>query len=136
MRIGILSLAHMHAFSYAARLKQLPDVDLVGVADTVAERGRSGAEQFGTAYYDNYDALLAQRLDGVIICAENSYHRELVELAAGRTPHILCEKPIAHTLQDGRVIIDTCAARGTKLQIAFPVRFSPAIIRLKDITYT
>ena len=72
-----------------------------------------------------------QGLDGVIICAENVNHRPLVELAAGRTPAILCEKPIATTVADAQAIIDRCRATGTRLQIAFPVRFSPPIQQLK-----
>ena len=36
-------------------------------------------------------------LDGVVICSENANHGALVELAAGKVPYILCEKPIATT---------------------------------------
>ena len=133
MRIGILSFAHLHAQSYAACLKQIPQVELVGIADRDRGRGQAAAEQFGTRYYDSYQGLLAEGLDGVLICSENSRHRELAELAAGRTPHILCEKPIASTLEDARAIIGICATRGSKLQIAFPVRFSPAMRRLKEM---
>jgi predicted dehydrogenase len=131
IKIGILSFAHMHACSYAACLSQIPGVALFGIADDDAARGREAAGQFGTRFFASAESLLDEKLDGVIICAENARHRPLAELAAPRTPHILCEKPIAATLADGRAMIDVCAAHSTRLQIAFPVRFSPPVQRLK-----
>jgi len=133
VKIGILSFAHMHAYSYAACLKQIPSVKLVGLADDDPERGQETARRFGTRFFASAGALLGEKLDGVIICAENVKHRPLTELAAPRTPHILCEKPIATTMADAQVMIDVCAAHGTRLQIAFPVRFSPPVQRLKTI---
>ena len=133
MKIGVLSFAHMHAYSYATCLKQIPEVDLAGIADHDAARGQKMAGEFGTRYYPTPQALLDQGLDGVIITAENARHLELVELAAGKVPYILCEKPIADTLAAGQQILDICQQRGTKLGTAFPVRFAPAIQRLRQM---
>lgn len=133
IRIGILNVAHGHAYSYAANLKQLAGVELVGVADDDSERGEAFAKQYGIAYAASPEALLDQQLDGVVICSANRYHRPLVELAAGRTRAILCEKPIATTLADAQAMIDVCASSGTKLQIAFPVRFSQPVMQLRAL---
>ena len=133
IRIGMLSFAHMHAYSYAACLKQIPGVELVGIADDDPARGQEMARRFGTRFSASAEALLDEKLDGVILCAENARHRSLTELAAPHTPHILCEKPIATTLADAQAMIETSAAHGTRLQIAFPVRFSPPVQRLKAI---
>ena len=132
-KIGVLSFAHMHAHSHAACLKQLPGVALAGITDDDPERGQEVARRFGTRFFASAESLLNEKLDGVIICAENAKHRSLTELAAPHTPHILCEKPIATTLADAQAMIDVCAAHGTRLQIAFPVRFSPPVQRLKAI---
>jgi predicted dehydrogenase len=132
-RIGILSFAHMHAYSYAACLRQISGVELVGIADDDLARGQEAAGQFDTRFFTSAETLLDEKLDGIIICAENTRHLPLTELAAPRVPHILCEKPIATTLADAQAIIDVCAAHGTRLQIAFPVRFSPPVQRLKAI---
>jgi predicted dehydrogenase len=133
IKIGMLSFAHMHAHSYAACLKQIPGVELAGIADDDPERGREMAAQFDVNFFLSAEALLDQGLSGVIICSENAKHRPLTELAAPRTAHVLCEKPIATTLADAQAMIDVCAAHGTKLQIAFPVRFSAPVQRLKAI---
>lgn len=133
IKIGMLSLAHMHAYSYSACLKQIPGVELVGITDDDPARGHEAAAQFDTRFFPSPEALLNEGLDGAIICAENAKHRPLTELAALRTRHILCEKPIATTLSDAQAMIDLCAAHGAKLQIAFPVRFSPPVQRLKAL---
>ncbi|MCB0064590.1 MAG: Gfo/Idh/MocA family oxidoreductase [Caldilineaceae bacterium] len=131
VKIGMMSFAHGHANSYAHALRQLPNVELIGIFDTEAARGQDAASRFQTTFFAEDSALLEQGLDGVIICSENVNHRPMVEQAAGRVAHILCEKPIATTVADGQAMIDRCAATNTKLQIAFPVRFSPTIQWLK-----
>ncbi len=133
IRIGLFSFAHGHADSYAAALRQMPTVEIVGIYDDDETRGRAKAAQFDTDFFDSADALLDEALDGVLICSENAKHRTLVEVAAGRVGAILCEKPIASTLDDGRAMIDACAAAGTRLQIAFPVRFAPTVQQLKAL---
>ncbi len=133
IRIGILSFAHMHAKSYASCLRRIPEASLVGIADDDLARGEEMAKQFGTRFFPSVESLLDEGLDGAIICAENAKHRRLTELAAPRTPHILCEKPIATNLADARAMIDICAANHSKLQIAFIVRFSPPVQRLKSL---
>jgi len=114
-------------------LQTLADVELVGVADEDAARGRAFAERFAIRSFDSAEALLAEGLDGVIICSANRQHRGLTELAAQHTRHILCEKPIATTLADAEAMIAACAQTGTKLQIAFPVRFAPPVQRLRAL---
>lgn len=133
IRIGILSTAHGHANSYAGCLQSIADVELVGVADEDSTRGHAFAERFGIRAFDSAAALLAEGLDGVIICSANRDHRPLTELAAQHTRHILCEKPIATTLADAEAMIAACANTGAKLQLAFPVRFAPPVQRMRAL---
>ncbi len=133
IRIGILSTAHSHAHSYATCLHTMAGVELVGVADENSTRGRAFAERFDIRSFDSTEALLTEGLDGVIICSANRHHQPLTELAARHTRHILCEKPIATTLDDAEAMIDACARTGAKLQIAFPVRFAPPVQRLRAL---
>jgi predicted dehydrogenase len=133
IRIGILSAAHGHAHSYASCLQAIADVELVGIADEDSTRGQAFAERFGIRAFESAEALLAEGLDGVIICSANRDHRPLTELAAQHTRHILCEKPIATTLADAEAMIAACANTGAKLQIAFPVRFAAPVQQLRAL---
>lgn len=133
MKIGMLSAAHVHTEGYAACIAQLPGLELTGIYDDDPSRGKAFAERFGTAFFEDIEALLAKGLDGVIICSENVKHRALAEQAAGKVKAILCEKPIATTREDAEAMIARCQETGTKLQIAFPVRFAPPAMRLKEV---
>lgn len=131
VKVGILSFAHMHAYSYANSLNALPEVDFVGIADEDAERGQAMAKQFGTEFFPSYEALI-QRVDAVVITSENVKHRELTLMAAKAGKHVLCEKPIATSVEDGKAMIEACRENGVKLMIAFPCRYSPSAIRTKE----
>ncbi len=61
------------------------------------------------------------------MCSANAHHRQHTEVAAGRVAYILCKKPVATMLADAQAIITVCQRPCAKLQIAFPVRFTPAI---------
>lgn len=132
VRIGFLSIAHLHAHSYGRAINGLTGCRLVGIYDPDQERGMQGAKEMGTEYFADPAELLSQT-DAVIICSENSRHREFTELAAKHGCHVLCEKPIATTLEDARAMIDVCARAGVKLQIAFPVRFVTPVLRVKEM---
>lgn len=133
MKIGMISFAHMHAYSYAQGLEQLPEVELIGIADDNSDRGQRAAKQFGTKYYESYEQLLKQDLEAVIVTSENVKHAEHVIAAAKAKKHILCEKPIATSLQDARKMIESCNENDVMLHIAFPVRFNPTIQRAKAL---
>lgn len=133
MRVGIISFAHMHAYSYASCLKHLDNVELVAVADDDALRGTGAATQYGCAYYSDYRELLATDVDAVVVCTENAKHADVVVDAARAGKHVLCEKPIATTVEDAHRMIDVCREHGVILQIAFPVRFNTPMRRVKQM---
>lgn len=140
LRVGIMSFAHVHAASYAALLRDDPTVTLVcadpdGAADVAAgdeTRGRPFAEQLGVDYVDSYAELFAAGVDAVLVCSENTRHRELVELAAAHGAHVLCEKPLATTVADAEAMIAACDDAGVNLMVAYPVRFSPDFVSLRE----
>jgi predicted dehydrogenase len=133
MRLGILSFAHLHAESYIEVLRTMPGVEVIGLADDNAERGRYFAGQYNTRLFDSYANLLAEKPDGVLICSENSRHRPLVEMAAAAGAHILCEKPLATTVEDARRIVELCKQAGVLLMTAFPMRFSAPALEIKRL---
>jgi len=131
IKIGILSFAHHHGEAYISNLRRMEGVELLGVADDDPMRGQTIAAQNQAHYFHTYEDLLEAKPDGVIICTENNRHRPLVEMAASRGIHILCEKPIATTLEDARAIVDACDKAGVLLMTAFPMRFSAPLLEIK-----
>ena len=131
IKIGILSLAHHHGEAYISNLRRMEGVELLGVADDDRSRAEKIAGQNEARFFPSYEALLEAKPDGVIVCTENNRHRPLVEMAAARGVHVLCEKPIATTLEDARAIVDACDQAGVLLMTAFPLRFSAPLLEIK-----
>lgn len=131
MKIGIMSFAHHHAEAYIGNLRAIPGVDMIGIADDDLERGQRFARQFDAHLFPGYEALLAEKPDGVLVCSENANHRPLVEMAAQAGVNVLCEKPLATTREDAQAIIDVCREAGVILMTAFPMRFSAPLRQLK-----
>lgn len=131
LNIAILSAAHLHARSYARVLQSLPSSTLSVLWDDDAERGRARAAEWETTFEPDLDRAL-RACDGVIICAENARHRELTLAAAGAGRHVLCEKPLATSIDDAREMVRACAEAGVLLGTAFPVRHAGAVGELRD----
>jgi predicted dehydrogenase len=131
IKIGILSFAHHHGEAYISNLHRMEGVELLGVADDDLARGEKIAGQNEARFFPSYEALLEAKPDGVIVCTENNRHRSLVEKAASHGIHVLCEKPIATTLEDARAIVDACDKAGVLLMTAFPMRFSAPLLEIK-----
>ncbi|HWV25195.1 MAG TPA: Gfo/Idh/MocA family oxidoreductase [Thermomicrobiales bacterium] len=133
VRVAILSFAHMHAYAYAAALTTRPGVELVAIADDNEERGTSAAEQFGTTWVADYhDVIGRDDVDAVVICSENIHHKAMTIAAAEARKDVLCEKPLATTVEDAQAMVDACKQHGVKLQTAFPVRFNSSIVALRE----
>lgn len=133
LRMGLLSVAHLHADGYVGALRDLPGVEFVGFADEDQTRGEAFARQHQTHFYPTYQALLADNIDGVVICSENSRHLPLIELAAAARVGILCEKPLATTLSDAERAVQVCDQAGVVLKTAFPMRFNAPAMEIHNL---
>lgn len=131
VRVGILSAAHVHTGSYVHCLKANPDSELIGLWDDDLERGKPYAEKNGMAFWTNLEELLAA-VDAVVVTSENLRHAELIEKAADKGKHVLCEKPLAASESEETRIRKAVKSSAVKLMTAFPCRFSPAFMRLVD----
>jgi len=132
MRIGILSFAHLHAEGYQANLKNIPGVELVGFSHENPDEGHHFASEYNLRWFSRHQDLLAEGLDGVIVCSENARHRELVEVAALARCQILCEKPIETNAEDAKAMKEVCENNGVHFMTAFPMRFAPATLALRE----
>ena len=138
MKIAVVSFAHEHAISYATALRDRDDVELLTSDPDRALRpaeetgGASLAESLAVPYVDSWDEIADWRPDGIVVCSENARHRIDVEKAAAAGAHVLCEKPIATTLPDAEAMINACDSAGVRLMMAYPVRFSPTFVAIKQ----
>lgn len=137
MKIAVLSLAHPHALEYIAALKRHSDVELVATDPDGVDSGNEPrrarlAQSLGVPYLDTYEDVWAWHPDAAVVCAENVRHRDLVVRAAEERVHVLCEKPLATSVDDAAAILAAAQHAGIILMTALPVRFSTAYAELRD----
>jgi len=126
--IGVGSMGRNHARIYW----EMPDVSLVGVADANESLSESIAHQYSTNCYTDYRKMLdEQRPEAVTICVPTSSHVEVGLEVIKRGIHVLVEKPISCTVDEGKILIDAAEKAGVKLMVGHIERFNPAITALK-----
>jgi predicted dehydrogenase len=131
LRVGIAGVAHGHAHSYIAETRLIAGASVAGVWDPDAARAQAFATHYQVPVFADLDALL-QACDTLMIAAENAHHHAIVMAAAAVRKPTLCEKPLATTVADAHAMVQAFAAAQVQLGTAFPVRYSPAVRRLRD----
>jgi predicted dehydrogenase len=110
-----------------------PRVELVGVADLVPERAERLAQAVGTRPYARLTELLErERPDVVSVCTAEYQHTEPTLEALARGCHVLCEKPLAATVADGRRMVEAARAAGRILAVDYNYRHMPAFRALRE----
>jgi len=83
--------------------------EIIGVQSGSAEHGADYAQKHGIAYSTtDLAALLDQKPEAIYISSVNDKHRAQLEAAAKRGIHVLCEKPLATSLDDAKAMIELC----------------------------
>ncbi|SDC66277.1 Predicted dehydrogenase [Paenibacillus sp. UNCCL117] len=133
LKVGLISFAHGHAFSYLKALAALPEVELTGIAhDAPSSRVEEAARQHGIPFFSDHKKLLAADVDAVVICSENVHHARLTLDAARAGKHVLCEKPLGISVSEMEEMIAVCRDNGVQLMTAFPCRYITAVVRAKE----
>jgi len=127
--IGVGSMGRNHARIYW----ELPTTDLVGVADANKITADGIANRYNTKGYTDFRQMLdEQQPDIVTIAVPTSHHLEIALEAIRRGIHLLIEKPIAFSVEEGNQIIAAAEDAGVKLTVGHIERFNPAVIALKQ----
>jgi UDP-N-acetylglucosamine 3-dehydrogenase len=126
--IGVGAMGRNHARVYS----DLPGVDLVGIADLDGKAAAAVAEKFGTQAYADFEKMLDElHPDAVSIAVPTVMHCRVATSVIRRGIHLLIEKPISFSVEEGRQLISEAECCGSKLMIGHIERFNPAVIALK-----
>src|SRR5665647_1284188 len=105
LRVGVVGVGVMGS-NHARVFAGLPGTELVGVADPDQKQTEFVARTLGCAAVGTIDELLDLGIDAVTIAAPTHLHRDVALAAIARGVHVLVEKPIASTVDEGNEIIN------------------------------
>jgi UDP-N-acetylglucosamine 3-dehydrogenase len=130
LRIGVIGVGVMGS-NHARVLSELSGVKLVGVVDPDRKTREQVARHLKCEAFADLDSLIARGVDAVTIAAPTHLHRDIAVDCAARGIHILVEKPIASTIEEGREIVAAARRAGVTLMAGHVERFNPAVEAIK-----
>ena len=114
IRWGVIGASDIAATRMIPAMRRLGH-EVTAVAAT-GDRAAAFAERHGIGASGSADEIVARDdVDAVYISTRNEFHREQTLLAAAAGKHVLCEKPLALSVEDCQAMIDACAAAGVIL---------------------
>jgi len=131
INVGVIGVGHLgqhHARIYS----ELPQTRLVGVTDLDQARCAEIGNRFGVAHFEDSRSLLGQ-VDAVSVAVPTLQHREVVLGCLEAGVHVLVEKPIAVTPEEGLQMVTRAKQNGLVLHVGHVERFNPVRALLQDL---
>ena len=124
LRMAVVGVGHLGQH-HARILADLPDVELVGVADANSDQAQLIADRLGTTAFDNFEPLLDQ-VDAVSVVTPTIYHHHVAAAFLKQGVPVLVEKPVCRTVAEADNLINLAQRAGVPFQVGHIERFNPA----------
>ncbi len=126
--LGFVAEAHLEAY------KEVEMIEVVAGAELRQERLKEMSEKWGFRGYLDYEEMLKkEKLDIACILTPARFHREVTEKVAEYGVHILCEKPMAVSLEDAIAMSEKCRKEGVKFCYGASYRYLCACRKAKEM---
>ena len=132
--IGIIGCGKIAQGRHIPEYADHPEAKLLGFYDINQARAGELARQYGGTAYETVEALLANpEIQVVSICAANFAHAELTIAALRAGKHVLCEKPMAVTLEECEAMVEEAKKAGKFLMIGHNQRLAKAHATAREL---
>jgi predicted dehydrogenase len=135
IRVGMIGTGGIAGW-HARQLQELPEAQIVALADT-SEKNRSAfADKFGlqdVAQYADYKEMLDQaNVDAVVICSPHTLHFQQAHDVLSRGLHVLIEKPMTCSSAEAEQLIQKAKQSGKIMQVSYQRHFQPEFLYIRD----
>jgi predicted dehydrogenase len=130
LRVGVVGAGVMGS-NHGRVLAGLPGITLVGIVDPLEEHRSRATQLIGCPTFTTVDELCDAGVEAVTIAAPTHLHHEIALDCIARGIHVLVEKPVASTVQEGRDIVAAARRAGVTLMVGHVERFNPAVATIK-----
>ncbi len=124
--VGFIGPAHIEA------LRRLPGIEVVAIFNRGEDKVRSKATTLAVPqYFDNYNEMLETEVDCIHICTPNYLHYQEAKLALQKGIHVVCEKPLATTIEEAQELVKLARETGLVNAVHFNIRYYPMVRQMK-----
>ena len=116
LRVGVVGAGVMGT-NHGRVLAGLPGIEMGGIVDPLAEHRTRAENLIGCKTWADLDGLLNAGVDAVTIAAPTHLHHEVALACIAKGIHVLVEKPVASTVEEGREIVAAAKKAGVTLMI-------------------
>jgi myo-inositol 2-dehydrogenase/D-chiro-inositol 1-dehydrogenase len=133
LRIGVVGAGQMGRYHIERLAGSVPDAEVVAVSDVYVEGAKQVAEQVGArAYSDGHELVADDRVEAVLIASPGFTHEEFTLACLATDKPVLCEKPLAPTIDACVRVLEAEAAKPRRLiQVGFMRRYDDGFRALK-----
>lgn len=118
LRVGIVGAGSITKFRHAPEYAANPHVEIAGYYDHNPDRVEALIALYGGKYYPSLEELLNdESIDAISDCSSNEHHLRVSSSALLKGKHVLCEKPMTITADEGRELLNARDQSGKILMI-------------------
>ena len=134
VKFGVLGCGFWSKFQISA-WKELKDVELIALYNRTRSKAEKLASEFDVPkVYDTPEELIADpEIDFVDIITDIAVHSELVHLSAKHKKPVICQKPMALSLEEGKGMVEACAKAGVPFMVHENWRWQTPIRKIKEL---
>ena len=133
LRVGLAGLGSVSR-TILGSVDTIEDVKLTAVADIRQEPLDAAREKYGVETFDSVEAMCeSPNVDAVWVCTPNLFHSEHTIIAAEHGKHVICEKPMAVTLEQAQAMVDIVEQNGVRYVQGHSKIFDPPIRRMREV---
>jgi len=133
LRVGVVGVGNMGA-NHARSYSKIENVEFKAVSDINIESAKKVAEENGVDYFFDFAEMIKiMKLDAVSVCVPTSLHVPVSRACLDLGTHVLLEKPIALSVEDGEELLKYAKTKERKLFVGHIERFNPAVKKVKEI---
>lgn len=135
VRYGIIGFGRFAEKAIAPAIRSSPNSELMAIQKRSAESAEQKARELAIPQsFDSAEALVRDAaVDAVFVVSANAAHCAETLAAAAAGKHVIVEKPMAMDTVEGNRMIAACRAAGVKLMVGHMLRFSPLMIRMREL---
>ncbi|WP_449623093.1 Gfo/Idh/MocA family protein [Robertmurraya sp. Marseille-Q9965] len=134
LQIGIIGLGAIGQH-LIKQFTEHPDVEIVAVCDQLESLAKETAASIGGAQaYTNYGCLIAdEKVELVYVAVPPKYHHSIVMDVLKAKKHVLCEKPLANSLEEAKEMYEAAKEAGIAHAMNFPLNYGPAATKFSKM---
>jgi predicted dehydrogenase len=130
LKVGVFGTGHLGKF-HLNNWKEIEGVKLVGFYDPSEQTAKEIIATYGLKRYTDIDKFI-DACDALDVVAPTNHHFYLCEKVIRKGKHVFVEKPLANTIDEGRLLVNMAKEANIKMQVGHVERFNPAFLAVKD----